>query len=95
MFSVNLDEALGLRSYGRIAKAQQVLSVSIGALPEIERTFGQSASGDATARKAFEHGAKSGFAGSAEFSEFAKPTSRAVQQCVQQGAANAAVAIST
>jgi hypothetical protein len=28
MFSVNLDEALGLRSYGRIAKAQQVLSVS-------------------------------------------------------------------
>ncbi len=28
MFSVNLDEALGLRSYGRIGKAQQVLSVS-------------------------------------------------------------------
>ncbi len=28
IFSVNLDEALGLRSYGRIAKAQQVLSVS-------------------------------------------------------------------
>jgi len=28
MFSVNLDEALGLRSNGRIAKAQQVLSVS-------------------------------------------------------------------
>ena len=28
MFSVNLDEALGLRSNGRVAKAQQVLSVS-------------------------------------------------------------------
>jgi hypothetical protein len=28
MFSVNLDEALGLRRSGRIAKAQQVLSVS-------------------------------------------------------------------
>jgi len=28
ILSVNLDEALGLRSYGRIAKAQQVLSVS-------------------------------------------------------------------
>ncbi len=28
MFSINLDEALGLRTDGRIAKAQQVLSVS-------------------------------------------------------------------
>ena len=28
MFSVNLDEALGLRRYGRVDKAQQVLTVS-------------------------------------------------------------------